>query len=167
MGCPNPTPSALNQAKTYSRGTKIAKSHQPEVPFPPRGAKVSQSNLIQYTPSTVLYNNVVHTRGATTNPTRATDRLRYQNSIFSGTGRDFWLLAPLTMESGKIHFIHFFIAPQHLAACRVSSTSDGEKLDFLRKSARFGIYTHSNFFRSAQDPTRASTASARRNIAAT
>lgn len=73
MGCPNPTPSALKSAQTASRGTKFAKSHQPEVPFPPRGVNVSQSNLIQYTPSTVLYNNVVHTRGATTNPTRATD----------------------------------------------------------------------------------------------
>ena len=89
MWRPKSTPSASNLRKTASRGTNFAKSHQPEVPFPPRGVKVSQSNLIQYTPSTVLYNNVVHARGATTNPTRARDRLRSQNSNFSGTGRDF------------------------------------------------------------------------------
>ena len=89
MWRPKSTPSASNLRKTASRGTKIAKSHKPEVPFPPRGLSVSQSNLIQYTLSTVLYNNVVHTRGATINPTRATDQLRSQNSNFSGTGRDF------------------------------------------------------------------------------
>ena len=69
----------------------------------------------------------------------------------------FFRISRLTVEFGKNDLLHFLIARQLGAACNFSGFSDGSFSRYMTKVQYFTTYKHSTDFRSAQDPTRAST----------